>query len=420
MQNKHFIYADGKLIALNIQSKDEQDKLKNYQTRYLHYDALNSVDLITDGYGLVVERRSYDTWGKQRKVTWRTDDPRDVIQQAITNRGYTGHEEITEVGLVHMNGRVYDQELGRFISPDPIIQAPYVTNSFNRYSYVMNNPLKYTDPSGFRLVEDDPNGRYQDPSGGLHDPKGEGGNGNHNPPGSRKSNESSRSNLEGEGIGFHLGYLGRTISGWLGGSGNTLTDQKKMGAITARAQCRRGRCGESQIDRINGWNAHLNLMYSAGAYVSDNLINRRSLTQQELKNSNLYAYVERYSKVKYSLVYDKNGVPIQDVRPIEAKFRSTLLGGMIGAIVGKELNVDLNMLRERYNVHHLQETFSYEEAYDTRTMELLEITSPKYVESQWIDTGVLDHYKVIDVQGCFADSCELGTEPRGVRGKNAY
>ena len=149
MQNKHFIYADGKLIALNIQSKDEQDKLKNYQTRYLHYDALNSVDLITDGYGLVVERRSYDTWGKQRKVTWRTDDPRDVIQQAITNRGYTGHEEITEVGLVHMNGRVYDQVLGRFISPDPIIQAPYVTNSFNRYSYVMNNPLKYTDPTGF-------------------------------------------------------------------------------------------------------------------------------------------------------------------------------------------------------------------------------------------------------------------------------
>ncbi|MGY5541117.1 RHS repeat-associated core domain-containing protein, partial [Vibrio brasiliensis] len=54
-----------------------------------------------------------------------------------------------EVDLVHMNGRVYDQELGRFISPDPIIQAPYATNSFNRYAYVMNNPLKYTDPTGY-------------------------------------------------------------------------------------------------------------------------------------------------------------------------------------------------------------------------------------------------------------------------------
>ncbi|CAK3917901.1 hypothetical protein VCRA2120E57_510006 [Vibrio crassostreae] len=68
----------------------------------------------------------------------REDGPLDVVQEAITNRGYTDHEEIVEVGLVHMNGRVYDQELGRFISPDPFVQAPYVTNSFNRYAYVMN------------------------------------------------------------------------------------------------------------------------------------------------------------------------------------------------------------------------------------------------------------------------------------------
>ncbi|WP_253816047.1 RHS repeat-associated core domain-containing protein [Vibrio coralliilyticus] len=149
VQHKHFVYADGKLIALNTQTKGAEDDLQDKQVRYLHYDALNSVDMITDGYGLVVERRSYDTWGKQRKVAWSNNGPLDVVQNAITNRGYTGHEEITEVGLVHMNGRVYDQELGRFISPDPVVQAPYVTNSFNRYAYVMNNPLKYTDPSGY-------------------------------------------------------------------------------------------------------------------------------------------------------------------------------------------------------------------------------------------------------------------------------
>ena len=50
---------------------------------------------------------------------------------------------------VHMNGRVYDPELGRFLSADPFIQAPYNSQSFNRYSYVMNNPLGYVDPSGF-------------------------------------------------------------------------------------------------------------------------------------------------------------------------------------------------------------------------------------------------------------------------------
>ncbi|SHO57816.1 hypothetical protein VQ7734_03586 [Vibrio quintilis] len=49
---------------------------------------------------------------------------------------------------------VYDQDLGRFISADPDIQAPFVTNSFNRYAYVWNNPLKYTDPTGFWTAEE--------------------------------------------------------------------------------------------------------------------------------------------------------------------------------------------------------------------------------------------------------------------------
>ncbi|MCE0494161.1 toxin C-terminal domain-containing protein [Vibrio salinus] len=151
-QHKHFVYADGKLIALNTQIRDKENKLKNKQVRYLHYDALNSVDMITDGYGNVVERRSYDTWGKQRKVLWRSSSASELIQEVITNRGYTGHEEIKEVGLIHMNGRVYDQELGRFLSADPHIQAPFLVNSFNRYSYVMNNPLKYVDPTGFSWV----------------------------------------------------------------------------------------------------------------------------------------------------------------------------------------------------------------------------------------------------------------------------
>lgn len=149
VQNQHFVFADGKLIALNTQTQDAYNKLKDKQVRYLHYDALNSVDMITDGYGLIVERRSYDTWGKQRKVIWKDNDPLAVVQEAITNRGYTGHEEISEIGLIHMNGRVYDQELARFISPDPHIQSPFLTNSFNRYAYAMNNPLKYTDPTGF-------------------------------------------------------------------------------------------------------------------------------------------------------------------------------------------------------------------------------------------------------------------------------
>ena len=61
-----------------------------------------------------------------------------------------------EVGLIHMNGRLYDPLTGRMMQADPIIQDPYNPQNFNRYSYVMNNPLKYTDPSGWLLTSDVP------------------------------------------------------------------------------------------------------------------------------------------------------------------------------------------------------------------------------------------------------------------------
>ena len=69
--------------------------------------------------------------------------------RATTTRGFTGHEMIDPVGLVHMNGRVYDPEIGRFLSADPFVQETGNLQSWNRYSYVLNNPLSFTDPSGF-------------------------------------------------------------------------------------------------------------------------------------------------------------------------------------------------------------------------------------------------------------------------------
>lgn len=66
----------------------------------------------------------------------------------MLNRGFTAHEMLDVHGLVHMNGRVYDPELGRFLSADPLVQFPHSTQGLDRYSYVHNNPLSYTDPSG--------------------------------------------------------------------------------------------------------------------------------------------------------------------------------------------------------------------------------------------------------------------------------
>ncbi|MBA1446330.1 MAG: hypothetical protein M3H12_07710 [Chromatiales bacterium] len=70
------------------------------------------------------------------------------FQRKLTNRGYTGHEQIDNIGLIHMNARLYDPEIGRFLSADSYIQEPGLSQNFNRYIYVMNNPLKYNDPSG--------------------------------------------------------------------------------------------------------------------------------------------------------------------------------------------------------------------------------------------------------------------------------
>ncbi len=71
-----------------------------------------------------------------------------LIHTIGLSRGYTGHEMMPEFGLVNMNGRLYDPALGRFLSPDNYVQEPDNSQSFNRYSYCLNNPLKYTDPSG--------------------------------------------------------------------------------------------------------------------------------------------------------------------------------------------------------------------------------------------------------------------------------
>ena len=90
---------------------------------------------------------SNDVWGKRLETNWNGNEVSESQTQG-NQRGYTDHEHLDSIGLIHMNGRVYDPKLARFISPDPYIQDPYNTQSFSRYSYVWNNPLRHTDPTG--------------------------------------------------------------------------------------------------------------------------------------------------------------------------------------------------------------------------------------------------------------------------------
>jgi RHS repeat-associated protein len=122
-------------------------------TRYFHTDHLGSISVITDENGIVVERLSYDAWGKRRFPNG-TDDPTGSITSQTT-RGFTGEEELSVSGLVHLNGRVYDPLLARMTSADPTVPHPISTQGWNRYAYVSNGPLRFTDPTGFDQCGDD-------------------------------------------------------------------------------------------------------------------------------------------------------------------------------------------------------------------------------------------------------------------------
>lgn len=76
------------------------------------------------------------------------DDPTGSIVSQAT-RGYTGHEMLADIALVHMNGRVYDPSIARVASADIFVVDPADSQSWNRYSYVANRPLNHTDPSGW-------------------------------------------------------------------------------------------------------------------------------------------------------------------------------------------------------------------------------------------------------------------------------
>ena len=145
----HYIQALGRTVAIytSISSTGES-------TRYLHGDHLGSIVLVTDEDGDVEgDRYSFDPFGRRRNGDDWTDTLTNLANPDTT-MGYTGHESLDDVDIVHMNGRIYDPFLGRVLSADPFVPAPHDMQSFNRYSYVRNNPLARVDPSGYLDIDD--------------------------------------------------------------------------------------------------------------------------------------------------------------------------------------------------------------------------------------------------------------------------
>jgi RHS repeat-associated protein len=116
--------------------------------QYLLRDRLGSVIGIADDAG-TVEWRGFDAFGAPRSGTWADKSPNILGPSTATAHGFTQHEHLDGLGLIHMNGRVYDYALGRFLGVDPFIQFPSNSQSLNPYSYILNNPLAGTDPTGY-------------------------------------------------------------------------------------------------------------------------------------------------------------------------------------------------------------------------------------------------------------------------------
>ncbi|MFQ3247038.1 MAG: RHS repeat-associated protein [Arenicella sp.] len=113
-------------------------------------DNLGSTNVIINKFGKVEQRLEFDPWGMRTTASPLLSG--EIIENDsvndVTTRGYTGHEMDDEVGLINMNARIYDPYLGRFLSADPVLPDAGDMQQFNRYSYVTNNPLKFTDPTG--------------------------------------------------------------------------------------------------------------------------------------------------------------------------------------------------------------------------------------------------------------------------------
>jgi RHS repeat-associated protein len=144
---RHTVYAGGQAVAIVSRSSSGTNT-----TRYLIEDHQGSSTTITSSVGAVLVEESFDAYGVPRDPTnW--SGAQSATDQAlianITRHGYTGHTMLGNSGLIHMNGRVMDASIGRFISPDPYVTEPGNTQNFNRYSYVYNNPLSFIDPTGF-------------------------------------------------------------------------------------------------------------------------------------------------------------------------------------------------------------------------------------------------------------------------------
>jgi RHS repeat-associated protein len=137
----HYISSGQNLVAMVLR----ENGTDTYY--YTYTDHLGSILTLTNSGGTIVAEQNFDAWGRKRNTsTWGYTGVQSVPSWLY--RGFTGHEQLPEFGLINMNGRLYDPIVARMLSPDNNVQMADFTQNYNRYSYALNNPLRITDPDG--------------------------------------------------------------------------------------------------------------------------------------------------------------------------------------------------------------------------------------------------------------------------------
>ncbi|WP_431045626.1 polymorphic toxin-type HINT domain-containing protein [Roseateles sp. L2-2] len=190
VSNRHFLTAGGQTVGVVITQGSipavvngalapaANANMQVVKLEYWHKSHQGSVATTTDHVGAVTGRYSYDPFGKRRFVDGNVDPTNSLVVNwgvAVntgTRRGFTGHEHLDELGLIHMNGRLFDPATAQFMQADPLVSDPSDLQSYHRYAYCRNNPLTCTDPSGFRDDDSDAPRAYEqqesgDSSGGA-------------------------------------------------------------------------------------------------------------------------------------------------------------------------------------------------------------------------------------------------------------
>ncbi len=142
------VFANGEAVYSHVE-REGQPFFSGY---FLHRDHQGSIDTLSLVYGsgrpMLAQR--FDAFGKRRNTNWSADTTDSLASEShFLERGYTGHEHLDSVRLIHMNGRVQDPVLGAMLAPDPMLGNLTNPQSLNRYAYVANNPTSLVDPSGY-------------------------------------------------------------------------------------------------------------------------------------------------------------------------------------------------------------------------------------------------------------------------------